>query len=204
MKEKKAVNLIAIYWGSFCLCCIHALDADHVCTVSTLLFKKRPARNLFQYAFRWSLGHSLTLLTLASMMFFMSSGAGTIHQTHPETMVGLAMIGLGVWILLFRENKSSLLKDAPPTRFLFGMGILHGAAGSAAFLLMIPIGLAESFLTVVGYVFFFSFGIIFTMSLYSIALKKFLWMEFVSNHFVKLRTLAAILTIVIGIRLLGE
>lgn len=200
------MNLFAIYWGSFCLGCIHALDADHVCTVSTLLFKKRPDRNLFQYAFRWSLGHSLTLLTLASMMFFMSSGVDAIHQTHPETIVGLAMIGLGIWILSgkFREKKNSLLKDTPPTRFLFGMGILHGAAGSAAFLLMIPIGLAESFLTVVGYVFFFSSGIIFTMSLYSIALKKFLWMKFVSTHFVKLRILAAILTIVIGIRLLGE
>jgi high-affinity nickel permease len=193
------------YWGAFCLGCIHAMDADHVCTVSSVIFNKKPFRELMNLAFKWALGHSSTLLGLATLMYAMKSGVELFQFSWGERLVGLAMIGLSSWILFteFKRNKEPHADHTLSGKTLFGIGMLHGVAGTAAILIMIPVALAGSFLSVIGYVIFFSAGMILAMGSYSFLIYKLAWLKTLSVHLSPVRRLTALLTLGIGIKLAG-
>lgn len=193
------------YWGAFCLGCIHAMDADHVCTVSSVIFNKKPFRELMNLAYKWALGHSFTLFCLASLMYIMKSGIDLFQFSWGERIVGLAMIALSSWILFneFKRNKEPHEAHNFSGKTLFGIGVLHGAAGTAAILIMIPVALAGSFFSVMGYVLFFSAGMILAMASYSFLIYKLVWLKTLSVHLSPVRRITALLTLGVGIKLAG-
>lgn len=195
-------------WGGFFLGCLHALDADHLATVSALTLVKQPFRKTFFMALRWSLGHSLTLLVLGGLTLAMKNHFQSPNLSLAEQLVGFSMICLGAWVL-YREwnNRKRCMQPSPSRRnpsatILFGMGVLHGTAGYSSIMLLIPVTLSSSPLSVFGYILLFSAGMILTMSLYALLLNKILWIRNCSTHLVRVRCFAGFLTIMIGIRLL--
>ena len=182
------------------------MDADHVCTVSALILERRPLRQTFFLALRWSLGHSLTLLVLAALMFGLRTTFVSLNMAEAEQAVGLSMICLGFWVL-FREWKRDADKtgDSHSARSgmaLFGMGVLHGTAGSSSVFLLIPIALSQSLPLVLAYVFLFSAGMILTMGLYSIMVNRIMWLDRLSHHLGRLRYVSALVAMAVGFRLL--
>ncbi len=189
------------------------METDHVLTISTLLMKKQPLKKMFFLTWRWGLGHSLTLLILALVMFLIQSTMANLQFSFAGRLVGLSMVCLGLRVLYLELMKKSqhthtvdthAHNEAPVGSFLFGLGVLHGTAGSAPILLMVPIALSKSLVSVMSYVFFFSFGMILTMGVYSFILNKITWTDKLTSHLVKLRCVTAVLTVAVGIRLMGE
>jgi hypothetical protein len=193
------------YWGAFCLGCVHAMDADHLCTISSVIFNKKPFRKLINLAYKWALGHSFTLFGLATLMYAMKSGVQLFQFSWGERIVGLAMITLSSWILFteYKRNKKPHAERTLSGKTLFGIGMLHGAAGTAAILFMIPVATAGSFLSVIGYVLFFSAGIVLVMASYSFLIYKLVWLKTLSAHLIPVRRLTALLTFGIGLKLAG-
>jgi high-affinity nickel permease len=193
------------YWGAFCLGCVHAMDADHLCTVSSVIFNKKPFRELMNLAYKWALGHSFTLFGLATLMYAMKSGIELFQFSWGERIVGIAMIALSSWILFyeFKRNEKPHADHTPSGKTLFGIGVLHGAAGTAAILIMVPVALAGSFLSVMGYVLFFSAGMVLAMASYSFLIYKLVWLKNLSVHLSPVRRLTALLTLGVGIKLAG-
>ena len=192
--------------------CSHAMEADHVLTVSTLLMKKHPLKKTLLLGLRWAVGHSLTLILLAFIMLMIQSSFASIQFSLAGKLVGTSMICLGLRVL-YLEIKNKYLPhkeddhshhDKQAGSILFGLGLLHGTAGSAPILLLIPIALSSSSLSVMGYVCIFSLGMILTMGTYSFFLNKMTWADKFSAHLIKLRCVTAGLTMAVGFRLIGE
>lgn len=203
---------ILFLWGGLLLGCLHALDADHICTVSTLMLKKQSFKKTFSLAFRWSLGHSLTLLILAVVVFGMKASMVTASLDSVGWLVGASMILLGGWVLwqIWQTpahahaggEHSHSHSHSHSGGVLFGMGALHGTAGSSSFFVLIPISITQSFSLAMGYVFFFSVGMILTMGLYSFMVNKISWIASSSANLTKLKFVSALATMFIGVQLI--
>ena len=203
------MDQIILLAGGLMLGCFHALEADHIVTVSLLILDKGSLSNSLKLAVQWGLGHSLTLFILAGFMMSLDSAATAFLGGSAEQMVGAAMIFLGIGVFYQELKRSSEIKNTRHNHtglkgsVLFGMGVLHGTAGSASIFLLIPVTLTQSVGTVFAYVGLFSIGMVLTMGLYGLFLQKYSLSNILSRYLTKIRYGVAILSVTIGIRLLG-
>jgi len=195
--------------GGLLLGCLHALEADHIVTVSNLVLNKNSLKNSLRLALRWAFGHSFTLLVLSGLVFSLNSAFMALMSTSAEQMVGATMIFIGMVVFIQELRQSSRLKKFGhrQTKFsgsaFFGMGVLHGIAGSASIFLLIPVAMTNSILTVFSYVGLFCCGMILTMGLYGLFLQNFGLNKKFSRYLPKARFVVAIFSVTIGIKLLG-
>ncbi|HWC03426.1 MAG TPA: urease accessory protein UreH [Methylomirabilota bacterium] len=161
----------------------HALDADHIAAVSTLVTRERGvARSCLLGAF-WGAGHTVALLAagVAVIAFRLTIAPGVEEAL--ERTVGLVLVALGGHVLL-RAGSSLVVhqhehvhggtphrhvhlhlgsSDAGHVHLLrlggrpFLVGLLHGMAGSAALTLLV-VGSIPSLLGGLAYILMFGLG----------------------------------------------
>ena len=192
--------------GGLALGCLHAMDADHITSVSMLILEKLPFRKTLPLALRWSTGHAVMLFVLAGLMTGMKTTFEALDLSGAEQWVGASMIGLGLWVFVWqwKKERTGEFGKAHKSRSewaLFGMGVLHGMAGSSSILLLIPVALSQSVLLLFGYVLSFSLGMMLAMGCYAFLVSHAIRFKTISVHLVRLRYLAAGITIVIGLHL---
>lgn len=144
---------------------VHAFDADHITTLSSLAVRGRP-RSALGYAARWACGHAVAIGALGVL----AVGVGLLwirNLSHfAEMAVAALLIGLGVnTIASIWRRPAAKPGDAAPAeaghRHRTGllMGLLHGGAGSAAVLALLPLAGFDSRLAAVGFLLTFSIGV---------------------------------------------
>ena len=195
--------------GGLLLGCLHALEADHIITVTNLVLNKDSLKKSLRLALQWGFGHSLTLTILAILVFSLDTAFMALMSTKAEQMVGVTMIFLGL-IVFFQELKQNSKfkvfahKDVETSGSqLFGVGVLHGVAGSTSIFLLIPVALTKSIWGVFSYVGLFCLGMILTMGFYGLFLQKFSTKKNFYTYLPKARFVVAIFSVTIGIKLLG-
>jgi len=195
--------------GGLLLGCLHALEADHIITVTNLVLNKDSLKNSLRLALQWGFGHSLTLTILAILVFSLDTAFMALMSTKAEQMVGVTMIFLGL-IVFFQELKRNSKfkvfahKDVETSGSqLFGVGVLHGVAGSTSIVLLIPVALTKSIWGVFSYVGLFCLGMILTMGFYGLFLQNFSTNKNFYTYLPKARFVVAIFSVTIGIKLLG-
>ncbi len=84
----------------------HALDADHVAAVATLVSRKQSLASTIIQGSLWGLGHTLTLLLFGSVVIFMDTVMPAQLVAGLELAVGLMLILLGADVLrrMIREK----------------------------------------------------------------------------------------------------
>jgi len=193
--------------GGLLLGCLHALEADHIVTVSNLVLNKGSLKKSMRLAIQWGLGHSLTLTILAVLVLSLDSAFVAVMSSSAEQMVGIVMIFLGLVVFIQELKQSSRFKKLghKHTEFsgrqIFGVGVLHGIAGSASIFLLIPVALTKSIFGVLSYVALFCIGMIITMALYGLFLQNLSLSK--NGYLPKVRFIVAIFSVTIGIKLLG-
>ena len=195
--------------GGLLLGCLHALEADHIITVTNLVLNKDSLKKSLRLALQWGFGHSLTLTILAILVFSLDTAFMALMSTTAEQMVGVTMIFLGL-IVFFQELKQNSKfkvfahKDVETSGSqLFGVGVLHGVAGSTSIFLLIPVALTKSIWGVFSYVGLFCLGMILTMGFYGLFLQNFSTNKNFYTYLPKARFVVAIFSVTIGIKLLG-
>ena len=118
----------------------HATDPDHLAAVTAVAAGSRDqgGRQSARLGLAWGSGHALTLFVFGlPIVLFAAYLPGTIQQG-AETLVGLVIIALAVWLLArWRRghfdpaNDLDGRSDARTPRQAFGVGLLHGIGGSA-------------------------------------------------------------------------
>jgi nickel/cobalt transporter (NicO) family protein len=195
--------------GGLLLGCLHALEADHIVTVSNLVLNKGSLKKSMQLALQWAFGHSFTLLVLTGLVFSLNSAFMALMSTSAEQMVGATMIFIGMVVFVQELKQGDRMKKwgHRHSNFsgsaLFGMGVLHGIAGSASIFLLIPVALTKSLFSVFSYVGLFCCGMILTMGLYGLFMQNFGLNKNLSRYLPKVRFVVAIFSVTIGIKLLG-
>lgn len=164
---------------------IHALDADHVMTVSSLNQRRFSIKQTIAFSVNWAVGHGGILLLVGLVFFGLGYELPAYVRSLAEKSVGLLLIALGACLLYSLHQESlvitthshgklqhthwhhskphSLTKHTPVL-----VGMLHGLAGSAPVLALIP-ALASGQLAI-AYLLMFSLAVIFFMLLFGLAL----------------------------------
>jgi hypothetical protein len=129
------VHLLPVLLVGFLLGVRHATDADHVVAVATLVSRERRASAASKLGAMWGAGHMLTVLLVGGAIIL----GGLVLPPHVadslELCVGVMLVGLGAFNLL--SPPAHVAARAPRTAAgSFGVGIVHGLAGSAAIALM--------------------------------------------------------------------
>lgn len=165
---------------------LHALDADHLVAVSSL-GAARPggAPRSLVYSFRWAMGHGglLIIVAISALLF---------HRTMPamlpgwaERAVGVVLIGTGALALrqlyLDRLGKVAHRHGVVEHAHHLGrrghdhapmaIGMLHGLAGSAPAMALIPATLLHPALGL-AYVLVFSIGVLIGMLCFGLCLRR--------------------------------
>jgi len=155
-------NLLTFLSVGFLLGLRHALDADHLAAVSTVLAERPSMRASGLVGFWWGVGHTQTLMLVGAVVLVLG-----VHIPEPfallaESGVGLLLVVLGgtLALKLFRErwHLHRHVHDGEPHVHLHShhrredhahphwarqslrpllIGMAHGVAGSAALMLVI-------------------------------------------------------------------
>ncbi len=180
-------TLSALLAASFVLGLLHAFDADHIVAVSSLASGRREWKAGIAYAAKWALGHGGILLIVAiAALFFRWQLPGLVPQS-AEKLVGVILIVAGISILwrLYRQRvalrphrhgdvvHAHLATAAKPVAHDHKpvlVGIVHGLAGSAPALALIPATLYHPALGL-GYIVIFSAGVLAGMVSFGVLLS---------------------------------
>jgi hypothetical protein len=121
----------------------HALDADHVAAVSTLVSQHRSlARSCLLGTF-WGLGHTLALLVAGVATIALRLSISAELERILEKGVGCMLVLLGAHVLLRSFSGRLHTHQHAHARILglggrpFVIGLVHGMAGSAALMLVV-------------------------------------------------------------------
>jgi cytochrome c biogenesis protein CcdA len=142
---------------------IHAFDADHVSTLGSLAVRGRP-RSSFGYAMRWACGHAVAISVLGAIAAGVDMLWIVSLSHYAEMIVAALLIALGtnaIASVLRPAPTRSTVTDGSRRRHSAGllMGLLHGGAGSAAVLAILPLAGYESGFDAAWFLTFFSIGV---------------------------------------------
>ncbi len=186
---------LAMIGAGFTLGLVHAMDADHVRAVTALSNESPGFARSLRFSLQWAIGHGGILLLVGGALL----GFGI---TLPETVTWLAEVAIGFILIFlgfmcFVQLKNSAVKlnehshgdvththwhsdehvavqDEKKAHAPVLVGVLHGIAGSAPALALVPalvdgrLGLGLLYLAV------FSCGVLLAMSMFGVSLA---WLQ---------------------------
>ncbi len=122
----------------------HATDADHVVAVTTIVSERGTAGGAALIGAIWGLGHTTTILLLGGAIIVFEWIIPPRLGLALEFAVGIMLVLLGFLALRRRsptgEPASNRHRHARP----FGIGLVHGLAGSAAVALLVLATITDS------------------------------------------------------------
>lgn len=228
-------HIFTILSLAFGLGLLHALDADHIMAVSGLAARRPSLRNSLRFCSRWAIGHGLTLLLIGGAVLLLGMAIPEQFSALAEGFIGIVLIAIGLWILWdllhsrahlhFHDHDNlprhahwhahhdhsaphSLQHNEDPHQHKHSavlVGVLHGAAGSAPLLVLIPVaGLGNSPWLGMGYLALFGLGVLLAMFIFGGLLgSTFAWLDRWSTQALRLtRTGVAISAVGFGLYLL--
>lgn len=187
----------AIFFLAFGAGLLHALDADHVMAVTAIASKKMGMRAIVNLCLKWSLGHGSVIFIVGATIFVFGFSIPYELSAYAEKAVAILLIAIGIWILrdLYRsrahihfhnhhgltrhahwhvdENKAAKTSSSTHKHDhkAVMVGVLHGFAGLAPLLAIVPIANQPLWL-VVTYLLIFCLGVFLSMLVFGGVLGK--------------------------------
>jgi ABC-type nickel/cobalt efflux system permease component RcnA len=128
---------LAVIALGFVLGVRHATDPDHVVAVTAIAARSRRIAPAALVGVLWGLGHSLTILLVGGAIVLFNLVVPPRVGLAFEFAVGLALAIVGAINLFGRPKPHDDGPAAVPTGRAFGLGLVHGLAGSAAVALLV-------------------------------------------------------------------
>ncbi len=184
--------MLTILFVGFLLGMRHALEADHVMAVASLVGRECSAKKAIHLGVSWGVGHTLTLLVVVIMTLLFTDGVPQQFAQILEMIVGLMLVFLGISVLhrltrdrvhfhLHQHQKESVAHfhahshrneqrhtnsnhdhDHGINWRALAVGLMHGLAGSAA-LVVLTVASTDSLWLGIGYAALFGIGSILGM-----------------------------------------
>ncbi len=139
----------------------HAFEADHLVAVGNIVTKRDRLDLALKDGIYWGLGHSSTIILIGLIMVI---GKATFPDGlfgYFESGVGLMLILLGLF-RLYQLSKidgsaNHLIDSANGHQLAYGVGLVHGLAGSGAMILLVMTDIQGSLNSMI-YLLIFGFG----------------------------------------------
>ena len=99
-------HTLTIFGLGFVLGVRHALDADHLAALSTVLAERPTVQASTTIGFFWGLGHTLMLLCVGVVLLALNLTIPESLATAFEFFVGVMLVGLGLTLArrIYREQ----------------------------------------------------------------------------------------------------
>jgi len=126
----------------------HASDPDHLVAVTSLVATDGgDTRAAMRLGAWWGAGHSLTLLAIGLPLIVLDSQLPAWLEHGAEAGVGIVIVALAVrvcwtWVRGDRDSSSERLPRS--SHQAFGIGLLHGLAGTGAVVLLLVAALPST------------------------------------------------------------
>ncbi len=229
MEETHILTTLILAFG---LGMLHALDADHIMAVTGLASTRSSLGAGLRFCLRWAVGHGLTLLIFAAAVLLLGMAIPYTLSSWAESLVGVLLLVIGVWLFIDlirrrahlhfhvhdglpahahwhahdgtsandHENKQSHRHDH---RAMF-VGVLHGVAGSAPLLALLPLAAMRDPALGLLYVVIFSLGVLLAMVLFGGLLGQLFnrMHRYGTRFIVSLRAVVALISVVYGTTLI--
>lgn len=158
------VFLITLYTGLE-----HAFEADHLLAVSNLITNRKKIGIAVKDGVFWGIGHTVTLFIIGIVIILLKYQINDSVFRYFESFVGGVLIFLGIYRLqklYFVKDKKNKTISKHTHNAAFGIGLLHGLAGSGALMLLVVSQVETSFQGMM-YILIFGVGSIIGMFLAS-------------------------------------
>lgn len=186
-----ALSILSLGFG---LGLVHALDADHVMAVSSLAARRPGLRGSLGVSLRWAAGHAAVLVLVCLCVHGAGLRVPEAGARAAEALAGAVLVALGIGLALDLRRRGGHLHfhrhdGTPPhahwhvhdddgerapahqhSHTPVWIGALHGLAGSAPLLALLPAAGAGSAVLGLAYAAVFSLGVASAMALCSGAL----------------------------------
>lgn len=191
MELTAELSTFSILVVGFVLGLNHAVEADHLAAVSTIVSEKKSLFTASIVGGLWGIGHTISLFTVGLMVIFLKLQISESLEAKLEAGVGLMLVILGinalrkaltsetihahihdhgerqhVHIHTHRDEKSETAHHRFSPRSVL-IGMVHGLAGSAALMLLIVPTIASPAVAI-GYILIFGLGSICGMMVMSL------------------------------------
>lgn len=177
---------------------LHALEVDHMMAVTTFVSRRPSLRAATRFGLRWGLGHSLAVLAAGGVLLATGARWPQRYDALGEGMVGLVLIGLGIWALaaarklhlhdaeehgghthlhvhgprMAHHHPHDRARAEEPGHDHGGItlvGLLHGLAGTTGVIALLPVTMTDRVGLGLGYLTCFGVGVTFAMTLFALA-----------------------------------
>ncbi len=188
----------------------HAFEADHLVAVSSLVTKRSKLKLAVKDGIYWGLGHTSTILLVG---IFIIAGKMLVNDTYfhyLESAVGgmLLLIGLFRFSALIKYRKHEvqhLINDEKHHHVAYGVGMVHGLAGSGVIILLVMSEIKQVFPSLL-YLLIFGLGSVVGMlvasGIFSLPYTKLVTQN--RNFQILLILFSAILCIFMGSRIIYQ
>lgn len=165
---------------------LHVISGpDHLAAVTPLVIESKGRS--WKIGFSWGMGHLMGMLLIGCLfLLFKDLLPLEMISSNSELLVAIVLIILGLWVfykIYFSQEKSAhshqqLAFVGAPTSDAFalwsslGIGILHGLAGIAHFILLLPVLGFATYRESSAYILGFGLGTILAMSIYAFVLGR--------------------------------
>lgn len=192
MEEFSIWALLSMAFG---LGMMHALDADHVVAVSGLSARGGGWKSSVRFCLRWAIGHGGALMLIGIAVLFLGMAIPERLSHWAESGVGVILMLIGAWVILdllrLRAHLHFHFHDDLPRHAHWHthstheshhgqhhghdhapvmVGLLHGVAGSAPLLVILPLSQMGSPWPGFFYLLTFGVGVFIAMLLFGGAL----------------------------------
>ena len=170
---------------------LHSLEPDHVAAVSAFVVRRPTRRAALGYGLRWALGHGGVVFLAGSAILLLQLNVAGNAGAWLEKVVGVSLVLLGGWVLFTARTlhahrhvhddgtAHTHLHAHPrgpvephPREHSHGhgataFGALHGLAGTAPVVALIPVTGVDSAAAGIAYLLAFGVGTALAMGLYA-------------------------------------
>ena len=186
----ESITLISV---GFTLGLVHALDADHVMAVSAMSNSRVGFTRSIAFCANWALGHGGVLMVSGLLLFGFGIGIPESFAWYAELFVGVFLVAMGSLCLWrFHRERISLVEhrhgevlhrhwqvegsghageidgDRVQRHTPVMVGVMHGLAGSAPALALVPVVAHGELLTALVYLALFSLGVMLAMLVFGL------------------------------------
>ena len=142
--------------------------------VTTFVSRRPRPREALAFGVRWALGHSAAILGVGLVLIALDLRLSEDVARGLEFGVGGMLVVLGLWLLwnLLHGRAHQLAHDAGSPHVHHGasawVGVMHGLAGTAPLIALLPVALSGSPWAAGAYLLFFGSGTVVAMGLYAV------------------------------------
>ncbi len=145
----------------------HAFEADHLVAISNIVTKRRRLALAIKDGIFWGLGHSSTIFLIGLIIIVGKASIAQDTFAYFEGLVGVMLVFLGAFRLYRFFAKSKIMDDSEEVakkqhHLAYGIGFIHGLAGSGAMILLVMTELHTSYSSML-YLIIFGIGSIIGM-----------------------------------------